>query len=467
MSSELLEKILGIQIAQDNLSAVLYFNKADDTFSCDLPELEQFVKSSGVSFGIHNHVLADIASNPSRYFYSKTVIATGNPPVDGIDGQIVFAYSMDEGERRPIENEDGTVDYKAVMQLRNVQKGQLIAEQIPATDSVPGKSVTGEVLYGKNGKAARFKVGKNVVLNPGQTAMYAAIDGMIAKTERDKINVFPVFEVNGDVDYNVGNIDFVGTVVVRGNVLTGFRIRASGDIRVVGGVEGAELDSDGSIEITGGIVAGNKGYVKAGKNVKSTFIQDANVIAGEDILVSQSIMHSQVRASRNIVCSGTKGLLVGGNAQAGEKVRARTIGNTMSTATTIEVGVLPELRAELNELRTQLRSFADNLDKSDKALALLDQLAAAGQLTADKMALRVKLNATKRQALEEQSTVKERILEIEKTLEDTERARVEAINVVYGGTKIVIGRYTRFVKDACQRVYFQYSDGDILMSPLH
>ncbi len=467
MSSELLETYVGIQIAQDNLSAVLFFNKADDAFKCTLAELEQYVKGNGVVFGIHSNVLVDIANNPSRYYYSQTVIATGNAPIDGIDGQIKFMYSMEEGERKPLENEDGTVDYKEVIQLRNVTKGQLIAEQIPPTDGQPGKAVTGEVLYGKNGKAARFKVGKNVVLNPEQTAMYAAIDGMIAKTERDKVNVFPVYEVNGDVDYNIGNIDFVGTVVIRGNVLTGFRVRAAGDIRVVGGVEGAELDSDGSIEITGGIVAGNKGQVKAGKNVKCTFIQDANVIAGEDILVSQSIMHSHVRAARSIICSGTKGLLVGGVAQAGERVAARTIGNTMSTATTIEVGVLPELRAELTELRAQVRSYAESLDKTDKALVLLDQLAAAGQLSADKMALRIKLNATKRQNLEEQSTFKERILEIERTLEDTDRARVEALNVVYGGTKIVIGRYTRFVKDACQRVYFQYTDGDILMSPLH
>ena len=46
--------------------------------------------------------------------------------------------------------------------------------------------------------------------------MYAAIDGLVTKTDKDKLNVFPVYEVNGDVDYNIGNIDFVGTVVIRG-----------------------------------------------------------------------------------------------------------------------------------------------------------------------------------------------------------------------------------------------------------
>jgi uncharacterized protein (DUF342 family) len=460
-----MEQSLGIQLAPDNLSAMLYFNPTDENLSFTANELEQFLKSHGVVFGLLPDVLEKIAKNPKFYYNEKTLIAAGAPPTVGQDGYITFAYNTDDN-RKPVEMDDGKVDYKEINQLKNVKRGQLIAERVSAQEGQPGKAVTGEVLYGRNGKEARFKIGKNVVLNPEQTAIYAAIDGMITHTDRDKINVFPVYEVNGDVDYNVGNIDFVGTVVIRGNVLTGFRVKAAGDIRIVGGVEGADLESNGSIEITGGILAGNKGQVKASKGVRCSFIQDSNVIAGEDIIVSQSIMHSHVRAGRNITCSGAKGLVVGGIVQAGEKVTARTIGNTMSTATVIEVGVLPEQRAQLSELRAAAKTFIENLDKTDKALTLLDQLAHAGQLTGDKMALRVKLSASKRQTLEEQANVKTQILEIEKTLENTDRAKVEAINTIYGGTKIVIGRYTRYVKDMSQRVYFQYQDGDIVMSPM-
>lgn len=146
--------------------------------------------------------------------------------------------------------------------------------------------------------------------------MYAAIDGLVTKTDRDKLNVFPVYEVNGDVDYNIGNIDFVGTVVIRGNILTGFRVKASGDIRVTGGIEGAEVESDGSIEITGGVIGSNKGYVKAGRNIRCSFVQEGNVIAYEDITVTQSIMHSNVRAGKSVRCLGAKGLIVGGIVQA-------------------------------------------------------------------------------------------------------------------------------------------------------
>ncbi|MGE7057461.1 DUF342 domain-containing protein, partial [Paenibacillus glucanolyticus] len=311
-----------------------------------------------------------------------------------------------------------------------------------------------------------FKVGKNVVVNAEKSAMYAALDGLLTKTEKGKINVFPVYEINGDVDYSIGNIDFVGTVVIRGNVLTGFRIKAAGDIRVTGFVEGAELDAEGSIDISGGIIGYNKGFVKAGQDVKSSFIQDGNVIAGASVFVSQSIMHSNIRAVQNIECNGMKGLVVGGVLQAGEKVVARTIGNTMSTATVIEVGVLPELRNELADLRAQLKLSIESMDKTDKALYLLNQLASSGQLSPDKLALRIKLNATKKSNVAEQADIKDRMLEIEKMLEDTGKARVNVVKTIYGGAKIVIGRYTRFVKDPTQRVSFYYHEGDITMVPL-
>ncbi|GIP27355.1 hypothetical protein J23TS9_24850 [Paenibacillus sp. J23TS9] len=461
-----LDTFLSVTFSDDKSVAYIQFSKREEGFKCTEDELMLFLRSQQIQYGIERDIISRIASHPEEYMFSRTPVAMGVQPVSGKDGYIEYAFNLrDEREQKPLETEDGKVDYKELLSLNNVIKGQLIAKKIPPQPGIPGTSVTGEIIAFKPGKEAYFKVGKNVVLDAEQAAMYAAIDGLIATTDKGKINVFPVYEVNGDVDYSIGNIDFVGTVVIRGNVLTGFRIKAAGDIRVVGGVEGAELDADGSIEITSGIIGYNKGYVKAGRNVKSSFIQDGNVIAGEDVIVSQSIMHSNIRASKNVICNGTKGLIVGGSIQAGERVTARTIGNSMSTMTSIEVGVQPELRNELNELRVQTKQLKEALDKTDKALHLLNQLASTGQLTPDKVALRVKLNATQKSSQREQIAARERILEIEKTLEDTVKARVDVIKMIYGGSKIVIGRYTRFIKDPAERVSLYYHEGDISMVP--
>ncbi|KAA1185138.1 FapA family protein [Paenibacillus sp. FSL H8-0261] len=459
-----LDQYLSITFSDDKGIAYLQFSKKDENFSCSPTELESFLHSHNIRYGVQRDIVGRICSHPEEFFWSKVAIATGEPAVNGVDGSIMLTVDLEE-DRKPLEKADGKVDYKDLVRLRNVLKGKLIARIIPAQPGKHGKTVTGDELAFRAGREAHFKVGKNVLVDNNGTSMYAAIDGLVTLTDSGKINVFPVYEVNGDVDYSTGNIDFVGTVVIRGNVLSGFSVKSAGDIRVVGGVEGAELISGGSIEITGGIIGYNKGHVTAGKNVKVSFIQDGNVTAGEDVIVSQSIMHSNIRAGRDVLCNGAKGLIVGGTVQSGERVVARTIGNTMSTATSIEVGVVPELRNEINELRQSLRQLLENEDKTSKALYLLNQLATNGQLPADKVALRVKLNATKQSHQREEKRIKERVLEIERMLEDTGRARVEVIKTIYGGSKIMIGRYTRFVKDPTERVVFVYSEGDISLTP--
>jgi uncharacterized protein (DUF342 family) len=455
-----------ISVSDNKLSAYLRFLNIDEKIRLTIEQLEEFAATQRIVHGLKSNVLKMVADNPKAFFSQELLIAEGTAPVEGENGYIKTLFDLDNSEIKPLELEDGKVDFKEVKTIHNIRKGQLIAQRVLATEGLQGRAVTGEVLFPKAGKDVKFKIGKNVVMDQDQLNLYAAIDGMVTKTERDKLNVFPIFEVTGDVDFNIGNIDFVGNVVIRGNVLSGFKIKAAGDIRVSGGIEGAELEAAGSIEISAGILGHNKGTVRAGKNVKCSFIQDATVEAGEAVIVSQSIMHSNIRAGKTVTCKGTKGLIVGGIVQAGDRVVVRTVGNSMSTNTTIEVGVLPELRNEMIALRGQLRGISESLEKSDKALALLDQLAAAGQLGADKVALRIKLNHTKKQALEDQAVARERILEIEKSLEDSDKACVEVVSIIYGGSKIVIGRYTKFVKDPVQRIIFKLEDGDIVMAPM-
>ncbi|WP_442600920.1 DUF342 domain-containing protein [Paenibacillus sp. KN14-4R] len=460
-----LEFYVQISISEDKLTAYLQFSNVPDTFQVTIDQLQECLRSNNVSHGIDMSQLAIIANDPRPFLYAKTVIARGSKAIDGRNGSIKLLHDLGSISKKPQELDDGTVDFKELITINNVREGQLIGQRYLPTEGTPGRAVTGEILKSKAGKNIRFKPGKNVVLDNEEMALYAGISGMVTKTDRDRINVFPVYEVNGDVDFNVGNIDFVGTVVIRGNVLPGFKIKASGDIRVTGGVEAAELEAEGSIDISGGVLGQNKARVKALGDVKGSFIQDGYIEAGGNVTVSQSIMHSTVLAGRSVLCSGAKGLIVGGTIQAGEKVTCRTIGNMMSTTTVIEVGVLPVQRNELVRLKAQLRVTIENLDKTNKALAMLDQMAMVGQLSADKMAMRIKLGNTKKQVLAEQHEMRERILELEKVLEDSENAKVHVLSNVYGGVKIVIGRYIKYIKDPIARVTFTLSDGDISLIP--
>ena len=457
---------VAVSLTENRMRAYIQLLDPEAAAFITKPKLIELLRHHRVVSGIHEDALDQFVLHPLHYTQQPLLVASGVEPGSGEDGYIRKVIGHDSKEKRPRQKEDGTVDFRDMNQLDNVLKGQLIAQRVPATKGSPGMTVTGETIPGKDGREARFKVGRNVVVDAEKMNMYAVIDGLVTETENGKLNVFPVYEVNGDVDYRVGNIDFVGNVVIRGNVLSGFKVKASGDIRITGGVEGAEVEAEGSVDIASGIFAGNKGFVKAGVNVRSLFMQEANVFAGQHVIVNQSILHSTVRAGKTVVCKGSKGLIVGGSIQAGELIQARTVGNSTSTATSLEVGVAPELRQELLQLRAALKTVVESIDKAEKALHLLDQLALSGGLSPEKQELRTKLLSTKRTSGEELSRLKERIWEIESSLDDVEKARVEILGAVYPGTKIVIGRYTRFVKDATKHVQFRMLGGEIAMTSL-
>ena len=96
--------------------------------------------------------------------------------------------------------------------------------------------------------------------------MYSKVDGHVELTD-GKVFVSDTFEVLADVDTSTGDINYDGNVHIKGNVRTGFCVRAKGDIIVDGVVEGAELYSDGQIILKRGIQGMNRGLLQAKGNI--------------------------------------------------------------------------------------------------------------------------------------------------------------------------------------------------------
>jgi len=464
---EEISHIVDAAILDTGMRAVLTI-RIEEKIEAPIPTelIRLFLEKNNIVFGLDEELLANVCNNPGNYLGMELTIANGKAPLDGEDGYIKWEIS-DKTSKRPKELESGKVDFYSINQINNITKGQLIASKVAATNGEPGTNVSGHELPAKKGKDAVLKQGKNVVLNDNKDLIYAVIDGQVVLTEQNKINVFPIYEVTGDVDFGIGNIDFVGTVVIRGNVPDGFKIQAAGDIKVYGNVEGAELVAGGDIFVQQGLVGHNKSLIKAGGNFQSAFILGGDVQAGENIQVSQSIMHSNVSAGKQVICRGLKGIIVGGKTQAGDLVLASVIGNQLATATTIEVGISPEIRKEYNEILKQKSEFEDSLDKISKGLKLFEKLQQTGtSLPADKKQLQINL-INQQIALEKQLKVlKEREQEIGEQLEDFEHASINVQKVVFPGVKLVIGKSVKFIKNEAKYLKYTLDEGVIVANSL-
>ncbi|WP_373688771.1 DUF342 domain-containing protein [Brevibacillus daliensis] len=461
-----LAELATITVSKDKLLAELILQ---DKFEGQLLEDDviKFCHAKGITFGLIENHIRSICANPNKFVQVPLNIAEGKEAIPGKDGEVHYLFQKKGVEvNSPKILEDGRVDFYSVLTIENVTKGQLLAEKILPTAGENGTTVTGESIQAKPGREAKLRPGKNVVFNSEKTLVYAVIDGQVS-LEEDKISVFPVYEVNGDVDYSVGNINFIGTVVVRGNVPTGFSIKATGDIRIYGSVEGAELTAEGSIEIKNGIAGQDKGHVIAGNDVTTSYIQNGNVTAGNSVQVKQSIMFSRVRANKQVICQGTKGIIIGGVTQAGEKIVARTIGNFNSTPTTLEVGARPQSRQELDSLKLKLPVLHDNLLKTKQGLQVLAQiLKATGDLPPDKRTLQARLDHTHGILTKEIKELEERKNAMEVELEKEIPAIIEVTNLMYPGAKLVFGKYIRFIKQEHSRTRFLLLEGEITTSVL-
>lgn len=442
-------------------SLIIHQSPPDGTL-LSLQGLLDFLRYSGIQNGVDSVLCQRIIADPNLFLQEKLVIATGKPPITGHDARIEL-YVEENNEKKPRVLENGRVDFFDMGSVKLVKKGDVLAVRVPPTDGVDGISVNGQIIPGKRGRDYRLPQGRFTAAEQDGCTLVAEADGhVVYSAKENKIHVFEEYVVQKDVDFSVGNIEFPGSIRVMGNVQPGFRLKADGDIEIQGYADAAFLEAGGSVIIRGGVQGRNKGMIRAGGNLRTPFIQNAMVDVGGSCYVGESIMHSQVNAGVKVVMEGRRAVIVGGIVRAGEEISTRVLGSPMATPTEVEVGVHPHLRSEMNVIQESLKELYKNIDKTHKAIALLDNMAgAAGILPPDKAAMLQKLTLTYEHFKVEEEELLLRRSEIEVVLHDVKSARVNVFETVHPGVKVTISNYVYYARDAYSHVAFVIRDAEV------
>lgn len=449
-----------IKVEEKNMKAVLKVTLPQGKGEkVTFEEVKNNLNDKGIVHGLKWEVIEEAVNDGTGGDY--VVIAEGIFPEKGKDAQIQLNFERKEA--KPVIKEDGTVDYYNVENVTNVNKGDLLATKIPPEEGTPGTNVYGEEVPPEPPKDKMVKAGKKTVFDEENLVLIADEAGQVTMNEDGMIQVLPVYEVSGDLDLSIGNIDFVGTVVVKGGVKSNLTIRAAGDVEIGKSAENCFIEAEGNVYIRGGIQGKQKGYVKCAGEVTSKFIENAYVEAKGDVRASEAIMHSYVRGKNIYVTQGKRGLLVGGRTVAEEEVHAKTIGSSLATSTTIEVGFAPELRDRIEELREETKKINENMEKTKKAINILEKMKAAqGKLPDDKESMLVRLQRTETHLTEDIKEIEEEKEELEKKLEESQSGKVIVGNLIYPGVKIVIGNAVRNNDEEKKKVTFYLNkEGEI------
>ncbi len=423
---------------------------------CDLSYdiIMAYLRNNKVIFGVLEEAVQGLEDEPA--FKTPVLVARGQRPVNGEDARMQYLFETDRSKLH-LEEKNGRIDYKELHLVQNVVEGQVLAKKVPAKQGVAGRTVTGKVLPARNGKDLALPLGKNVHAGDDGLTIIADVNGE-ATFIGGKINVETVYSINGDVDLKSGNQFFLGTIIVNGSVQDGFSVKATGNIEIRGNVGKAELSAEGDIIIHQGVAGKGAGTITAGKNVWAKFIENAIVVAGENVIVTQSVINSDVTADKRIVCSGGKhAAIVGGRYRACEEINAKTIGSAAGGAETIlEVGSDPKSKARQDELDAKLKLVDRQIDELDKNIGTLQEMKKQRKVLAeDKEAVLAELLHKRDEAAGEAAALKAEYDGIQNYLNNLKvKGKVSVSGRIYPGAKIVIRDVTEPIKNEYKALTF-------------
>ena len=283
----------------------------------------------GIKAGIQNSVIHYMVEN--ELYDTRMIIAKGEPAGITQKGYYDFFFDATTSSKAPTIREDGSLDYAQHHVM--AKAGEKIGIYHPPHTGRFGFTVYAAMISPKIVKEKKIVVGKGV--EEVDEVLYATEDGEIKLTE-SKIMIENQITISGNAKYGMDTTDFVGNVHVMGDVHTGVKIKAGGDIVVEGIVEGATLIAGKDVIIRGGVHGQGGAIIQADGDVVAKFINDAKVTAKGSIKINYA-MNAELKAAINITAAGNRSRIIGGRATAGVAVSADVLGNAAEISTVVEV----------------------------------------------------------------------------------------------------------------------------------
>ncbi len=396
-----------------------------------LSKIKAAINEKNISYGIFEDALNIIVE--SKRYNENICIARWTPPVDGVDGEVKYHFDKTK-VIAPVEDEHGTVDFKNLGLVKNTYVGTVIADISTPTEGTPGKDICGRVVSQHIGVPARVTLGKGTTLTADGLQIVASVDGNLCFIN----GAFCVDEelvIKGDVDVASGNIEFIGNIIIKGNVCEGYSVVSNKSITVNGAVTGASIKAIGDINIKLGSINSD---IECKGNIRMGYCENSRVKCDESV-EAQSFVGGEVFA-RAIAATG-KGVMMGGKYTALESMEASTFGSEGYAKTIITIGNNAILTEEKEELEKKNAVLEDKFDQLGKILTTLTEIAKTAKLPPEREQMKVEAMKSRFQIQGELKRNQMRISDINRTLELKQNLSIACRREFYPGVLIRINSY--------------------------
>ena len=300
----------------------------------------------------------------------KPVLVQANPPIDGENGRFEWSESCDPNIDQSFldkQDQSGRASFYTRSNVVFVNKDEVIATIHPPMEGEPGKDVFGDVVKPKPGIKCKIGPGKNVELR-SDGALIAKCDGE-PRLNGAKLIVEPVLNINSDVDFTTGKIEFTGDVNISGDIKDLFEVQVDGNINVGGTIEAATIECEGNLTVRRGISGKEKGYITVKKNLTAKYLSNVTVWVQGDAAIQSEIVNAELNVKGKVLLE--RGGISGGQITAAGNVEAPVIGSPAGVRTIVKVAVDPFLQKKIQECektRAELSSAISKKNKSKKSI---------------------------------------------------------------------------------------------------
>ena len=451
-------KFLSIKVSDDLMKVYLTVKPVEqEGIDINSDDVLKILQSKNVSFGINEEVIKNTLDKVKQEKFSmeNVLIAEGSQAINGEDGKLEFLFNINK-KIKPQEGAHGKVDFHELSMVENVEKEQPLVKLIDPTSGTPGKNVYGKMVNPVHGKPCVFPIGENTKVSDKDTKLLiSCIDGIV-KYAGSVVSVKSCYAIEKDVDFSTGNITSKGTVVVKGNVRSGFILDAVGDIEVWGTVEDSIIKSKGNVLIKGGFIGSGKGKIEAEGDVTIGFARNQTIVANNVIILREAV-GCTIYAKNTVKVSGDKISIEGGITTAGAMIEVESLGSKNEVHTDVEAGI--DYTAHQNQMSTrkEISGFKAVLKTVDKELNTLHAIQKAkGELPAQYTTTFDHLLSRREELVKKlKDLASEEIVPVNKD------AKIMVNRVVHPGIEIKIGESTMTILEECKKATFYLSGDEI------
>ncbi len=293
------------------------------------------------------------------------IVARGQPKQEGRDAYFEYpALERLMAERSDsLSAQNVSLDKFSSTNIINVKEGETVAIYHPLEEGTPGYTVRGLTLGVKPAVDKTPRPGPN--LRWDQQDLVAAADGRLLIEERT-IRVNDVLVFDEDLTVVMGDIDFVGKIVVGRNIESGLKIRCQKDVHVKGSVFGSDVECEGDLIVEKGIVGSEDRAIEVRGDLTARFVENATLRVWGNARIHDSFVTSTLLCGDTLAMTDGRGHFVSGHAAARCGIRVRSVGIPLGTKVRLAVGRdmlakerMDFLTEEMERVKTQLKNIRD------------------------------------------------------------------------------------------------------------